>query len=180
MTNATPTVGSGSVIWSGKPWIAPDAVVRTVVVIVAALLVVWLEFMSGIANNSIAGLSLSAWTVIVFFFVWLLSLTDLLVQRAVNTYVLRNDSLEIRTGIFTLRSSMIAPSGFSDLEVVQSVTGRALGFGDIILRLQSEVDRKMVKVRNPMKVGDQIRSIMARPIVRVEQPVQQTEQKSAT
>jgi hypothetical protein len=38
-----------------------------------------------------------------------------------------------------------------------------------------------MKVRNPMTVGDQIRSIMARPIVRIEKPAeQQTEQKSGT
>jgi uncharacterized membrane protein YdbT with pleckstrin-like domain len=155
-------------------------VVRTIVVIIVALVVVWLEFLSGIANSNIVGLPAVVWTVIVFFFVWLLSLTDLLVQRAANTYILRNDSLELKAGIVTLRSYMIVPSGFSDLEVVQSVTGRALGYGDIIIRLESEVERRLVKVRDPMRVGDQIRSIMARPIVRIEQSQQQTEQKSGT
>ncbi len=168
LTTPSPTVGSGSVIWSGKPWIMPAAIIRTIMIIVVALIIVWLEFFLGVADSGIVGLQLVVWTVIVFFFVWLLSLMGLLVQRAANRYVLRNDSLEVKTGLLGLRSSMIVPSGFSDLEVVQSVMGRALDYGDIILRLQSEVDRKMVKVRSPLNVGDQIRSVMARPIVRIE------------
>jgi len=65
---------------------------------------------------------------------------------------------------------MLSPSGFSDLEVVRSVSARIVNSGDIIIRTQSETDsvRKMVRVRNPLKAADQIREVMARPMVRID------------
>jgi hypothetical protein len=65
---------------------------------------------------------------------------------------------------------MIVASGFSDLEVTESVTGRMLNYGNIVVRLQSETAQKMVLVREPIKVGAQIRTVLARPIVRLENP----------
>jgi Bacterial PH domain len=94
----------------------------------------------------------------------------LVLLRASNTYVLRNDSLEIRSGILTSKSFVLSPSGFSDLEVIRSVSARIVNSGDIIIRTQSETDsvRRMVRVRNPLAVADQIREVMARPIVRID------------
>jgi hypothetical protein len=42
--------------------------------------------------------------------------------------------------------------------------------GDIIIETQSEADNveKMRRVRHPLRVADQIREVMARPIVRIE------------
>ena len=65
---------------------------------------------------------------------------------------------------------MIISSGFSDLEVIKTILGRILNSGDIVVRTQSEGDweKRMVKVRNPSKVADEIREVMTKPVVRVE------------
>jgi uncharacterized membrane protein YdbT with pleckstrin-like domain len=117
------------------------------------------------------------WTAFAFFLIWVFSLVHLLLVRASNTYVLRNDSLEIRTGILTSRSFVVAASGFADMEVTKSIIGRILNSGDIIIRTQAESgsDKIMQTIRNPMKVSGQIREVMSKPIVRIEgQPPTET------
>lgn len=169
------SVGSRSVLWSGKPWIVPSAVTRSVTVFVVAAVVFSLELSFDMAFRMIPGLSsinvpVIVWTGLVLFLAWILSLVHLLLLRASITYVLRDDSLEIRSGIVTSRSFVVTASGFSDLEVIRTVSARIVGSGDIIIRTQSETDsvKRMQKVRNPLKVADQIREVMAKPIVRIE------------
>jgi uncharacterized membrane protein YdbT with pleckstrin-like domain len=94
----TSDAGFGSVVWSSKPWIVPAAVARTIAVVLVGFVFVWLEYASG---DVLAGINIVTWTVIAFFLVWLIGLFGLLVERATNTYTLKNDSLEIRTGILT-------------------------------------------------------------------------------
>jgi membrane protein YdbS with pleckstrin-like domain len=127
-------------VWSGKPWILPSVVARTVVVLAVAVLVFWVEVVFNIAFSTILGLQVILWTAFLLFVAWLLSLVYLLLLRASNQYILRNDSLEIRNGIFATKSFVIVPSGFSDLEVDRSVSGRILNMGNIIIRSQSESD----------------------------------------
>lgn len=159
-----------SVLWTGKPWILPGALVRSISVAVIAVVVFWLELFSGIAGDNIVGVPVILWTGLVFFVIWLFSLLHLVLLRASHTYILRNDSLEIRSGILTSKSFVLSPSGFSDLEVIRSVSARIVNSGDIIIRTQSETDsvRKMVRIRNPLKAADQIREVMARPMVRID------------
>jgi membrane protein YdbS with pleckstrin-like domain len=159
-------------LWEGRPWILPSAVARTVALVLIAILIFWFELYSGIAYETVLNVQIALWTVLVLFLVWIVSLSNLFLMRASHRYVLRNDSLEIKTGIASLRQFVIVPSGFSDLEVIQSVMERALNYGSIIVHSQSETDsdRRMVKVRNPSKVAEQIRYVMARPIVRLEKP----------
>jgi len=161
---------SHSVLWTGQPWIFPGAIVRTLFLVVIAAVVLWLEFYVGIAYDNIVGVQVMLWTGLVFFVIWLFSLLHLVLLRASHTYILRNDSLEIRSGILTSTSFVLSPSGFSDFEVIRSVSARIVNSGDIIIRTQSETDsvRKMVRVRNPLAVADQIREVMARPIVRID------------
>jgi hypothetical protein len=66
------------------------------------------------------------------------------------------------------RSFVIAPSGFSDLEVDRSVTGRILNVGNITVHSQSESDVLMVRVRDPLNVSKRTREVLSRPIVRIE------------
>ncbi len=167
-----PSLSSGSVLWSGKPWIFPNVLARSIVAVAIGILVFWFELRFGFAYVSILNVQAIFWTGLVLFLAWILSLGHLLVLRASHVYVLRNDSLEIRTGILRLRSYVIVPFGFSDLEVTQSVFERIINSGKIVIHSESErdVDRKMVKVRNPMKVAEQIRYVMAREIVRMEKP----------
>lgn len=163
-----------SMLWVGRPWILPAAVARTIVVIVVGALIIWLEFATGTANDTIFGFSTVLWTALVFLVVWLISLAGFLVERATNLYTLKNDSLEIQSGIATSRSVVLVASGFSDLEVVRGIAGRIFGYGDIVIRMQSERDSQkvMAKIRDPLKVGEQIRYVMGRPVVRVESQLQ--------
>ncbi len=163
--------GSGSVVWRGRPWIVPAAIAHSLVAISVAIIFVWIEYATGTAGFVFLGLNVAVWTVLAIFVIWLVSLTDLFVERATNAYVLRNDGLEIRTGILTSRSFVVVASGFSDLEVVRGVVGRIIEYGDIIIHTQSETmgQKIMIKVRDPLHVADQIRYVMGRPMVRVEQ-----------
>jgi membrane protein YdbS with pleckstrin-like domain len=161
---------------TGKPWITPAVVARTLIVIVVAIAVILLELILNL-QYSLLNLPLMLWTAFAFFLIWVFSLVHLLLVWASNTYVLRNDSLEIRTGILTSRSFIVAATGFADMEVTKSIIGRILNFGDIIIRTQDEsgADKIMQTIRNPMKVSGQIREVMSRPIVRIEgQPPTET------
>jgi uncharacterized membrane protein YdbT with pleckstrin-like domain len=157
------------VLWTGKPWILPGALARSILIAVIAVVVSWFEFYLGVAPQVVV-VPVILWTGLLFLVLWLFSLLHLVLLRASSTYILRDDSLEIRSGILTSRSFMISPSGFSDLEVVRSISARIVNSGDIIIRTQSETDgeRKMVRIRNPMKPADQIRQVMSRPIVRID------------
>lgn len=140
---------SSSPIWTGKPWILPSAIVRTVIVWVVAIFVMWLES-AFIGYVPSAGLPFLWWwwTAFLFLLVWLFSLVHLLLLRASNNYVLRNDSLEVTRGILATKSFVISPSGFADLQVNRSISGRLVDSGDIIIRSQSESDVLMVRVRD--------------------------------
>ncbi len=161
---------SRSMLWTGKPWILPDALGRGILIIAIAVVVSWLELFFGLAFNSFLNIPLILWTGLAFCLIWIVSLTHLLLLRASNTYILRNDSLEIRTGILTSKSFTVASSGFADMEVIRSLSGRILNLGNIVIRTQheSETDKKLQKVRNPLKVADQIREVMAKPMMRIE------------
>lgn len=165
-------------IWTGKPWILPSASVRTIMVLVVAIATSWLE-LSYLADVSdpLLKMPILYWTILAFFIIWVASLVHLLLLRASNTYILRNDSLEVRYGIISSKSFMLSPSGFSDLEVVRSVWGRITGMGDMVVRTQGERDVTMVMVKHPLYVGDKIREVMARPIVRIEGPEPGEEKK---
>lgn len=156
-------------LWIGKPWILPNVLSRSILVVVIAAVISWLEFLfDDVAYNTrILGIPVILWTAFAFFLVWLVSLTHLLLLRASNTYILRNDGLEVRTGILSSKSYVVAPAGFSDLEVTISISGRIVNSGNIIVRTQGDYDITMIKVRKPLKVAGQIREVMARPTVRV-------------
>jgi hypothetical protein len=66
---------------------------------------------------------------------------------------------------------MIVPSGFSDLEVIRSISSRIYNTGDITIKTQSERDfaKKMVKVRDPVRVANLIRDVMARQIFKLDE-----------
>lgn len=165
-------------LWTGKPWILPNVLARSILAAVAAVVISWLEFYFNVESNTqILNLPIVLWTALAIFLVWVLSLTHLLVLRASNTYILRNDGLEVRTGILTSKSFVVAPAGFSDLEVTRSVSGRIVNSGNILVRTQGDSNIKMVKVRKPLKVADQIREVMARPTVRIEGQEPVTEKK---
>ena len=168
MSASSKLVVPGTVVWIGKPWVVPVAIIRTVTIIIVAILFMWLEVYSGSASTSLAGLPLYGWTLLVFSVIWLISLVDLAIFWASNTYVLRQDGLEVRRGIIRLHSFVVTPSGFGDLLVYQSVGGRIFGYGDLTVNSQGERETKLALVRSPFKTADTVRDIMGKPVVRVE------------
>ena len=157
-------------MWYGKPWIVPAAIIRTVTVIVVAIIFLWLELYFGDALIGFVGLPVWAWTLSAFALIWLVSVIDLLIFRLSNTYVLRQDGLEVRRGILRLHSFVVTPSGFGDLLVYQSIGGRIFGYGDITVNSQGERETKLLLVRQPFVIADTMRDIMGKPIVRLENP----------
>lgn len=156
-------------LWKGRPWILPSLLGKSVLVIVVASVISWLEFYFKIADwTPFLNVPTLLWTALAVLFVWLVSVTRLLALRASHIYILRNDGLEVRLGIISSKSFVIAPAGFSDLEVTRSISSRILNTGDITVRTQGENDIKMMRVKNPLIVADRIREVMARPVVRLE------------
>ena len=155
------------VLWTGKPWIFPGLLARSILIIVAIVVVSWLELSLNVTNVHLLSQPLTLWTGLVIFLTWIVSLAHLLSLAVSNTYILRNDSLEVRVGVLSSKSFVIAPTGFSDLEVTRSISARFVNSGNIIIRTQGERDMRMERVRNVLKVADQIREVMSRPIVRI-------------
>lgn len=170
MVSSSSHVTHGTVVWYGKPWIVPIAIVRTVTVVLFAIIFLFLEMFGGIAFTVIAGSTVFLWTLLAFSLIWVLSMLDLLVYWASHSYVLRQDGLEIRRGIIRLHSFVVTPSGFGDLMVYQSLGGRIFGYGEITVNSQGERQTKLSLVRSPFTTADTIRDIMGKPIVRVENP----------
>jgi uncharacterized membrane protein YdbT with pleckstrin-like domain len=161
-------IAHGAVVWYGKPWVVPASVVRTVSIILAALLILFLEMLVGVALVVVTGLTVYLWTLLLFALIWIFSLLDLLFFWASHSYQLRQDGLEIRRGIIRLHSFVVTPSGFGDLMVYQSLGGRIFGYGEITVNSQGERQTKLKLVRSPFTTADTIRDIMGKPIVRVE------------
>ena len=160
----------GQVVWVGKPWVVPAAIIRTVTVFVFAIIFLFLEVYFNVFSYHLI-LPLWAWTALVFAVIWLVSMLDLLVFWASNNYILRQDGLEIRRGIIRLHSFVVTPMGFGDLLVYQSVGGRIFGYGDITVNSQGERQTELLNVRHPFEVADTIRDIMGKPIVRLNSAV---------
>ncbi len=171
MPDSSRRVVHGEVVWVGKPWIVPAAILRTIAAIVVAIIFVWLEIYAGVAYDLLGGLALWLWTILVFAVIWLVSLLDLLIVWASNTYILRQDGLEIRRGIIRLNSFVVTPSGFGDLLVYQGIGGRIFNYGDITVNSQGERQTCLFLVRAPFSAADTIRDIMGKPVVRVEDHV---------
>ena len=167
--STTPNEQYGSSLWTGSPWILPNAVARTILILLLAICVVWLEFVFGGDFPAIFGLPIWTLTLILFLVVWIASLAPLLLIRSSNKYTLRSGSLEVKTGIASTKNFVLSPSGFSDLEVTQSVIGRMVNYGDITIHTQSERTATMKMVKDVNRVASQIRDTMGRPIVRIEE-----------
>jgi uncharacterized membrane protein YdbT with pleckstrin-like domain len=168
LTSNSKQEAHGTVVWAGKPWIVPAAIIRTITVIVFAILFLWLELLSGGASAGLLGLPIWGWTFLAFTLIWLVSMLELLVFRVSHSYVLRQDGLEVRYGIIRLHSFVVTPSGFGDLLVYQSIGGRIFGYGELTVNSQGERETKLMLVRHPFAVADTMRDIMGKPIVRVE------------
>jgi uncharacterized membrane protein YdbT with pleckstrin-like domain len=158
-------------VWRGRPWILPYAAIRTILVAVIAGGMLFVENSMDVLFLPKYGLRILDWTLIAFLLVWILLVFNLLVLRYTNRYVLRVDSLEIKIGLLTTKTSVIVPTGFSDLEVIRSISSRVFGIGDLTIKTQSERDftKRMVMVRDPVRVANLIRDVMARQFFKLDE-----------
>ena len=165
------TKDSDQEIWRGRPWIVPYAGVRTIVVAIFAAAALFLEISMGYLYVPAFGSLVMVWTLLAFFVIWILVIFNMLVLRSTHLYILRADSLEIKTGLLTTKTSVIVPTGFSDLEVIRSISSRIFKTGNIIIKTQSEKDytKRMVMVKDPMRVANLIRDVMARQIFKLDE-----------
>ncbi|MCW3994605.1 MAG: hypothetical protein NWE98_00440 [Candidatus Bathyarchaeota archaeon] len=159
----------GVAIWVGKPWVTPIAIFRTLGIVIVAILFLLVENYFGIAIAYVVGMPLYLWTLLAFAIIWLVAMIGLLIFWASNSYVLRQDGLEIRRGIVRLHSFVVTPAGFGDLMVDQSLGGRIFGYGDLTVNSQGERETRLRLVRSPFNRADIIRDIMGKPIVRFEE-----------
>ncbi len=163
-------------LWSGRPWVLPAILGKSIAVTAVSVLVFWVEFWFGIAYFSAPLMPFMWWTALALLIAWLASTIRPLLLRASNLYVLREDGLEVRVGVVTSRSFVVSPAGFSDLEVVRSFSGRMVGSGNIVIHTQGDSDIRMERVRCPLKVAARIREVMGRPYMRMAKPEAVSEQ----
>lgn len=155
-------------IWSDKPWILPSIIIRGIASVIFALLLAWLEVQFKVAAQMVIGIRLDIWTYSIIFIVWFVSASGFLLLRASNFYILRQNSIEIIYGVVSKRSFLIAATGFSELEVVRSVTDRLLNMGQIVVISDSGRKVKLRNIRSPIEVSNMIREAMTKPVVRLE------------
>jgi len=153
-------------LWCGRPWVLPAVLSRSIIVIAVAVLAFWLEFLFGVAYFSAPIMPIIAWTALALFIAWLASTVRSFLLRASNLYVLKEDGLEVRVGVVTSKSFVVSPVGFSDLEIVRSLSARIVNSGEIIIHTQGDSDIRMERVRSPLKVAAQIREVMGRSFAR--------------
>ncbi len=132
-----------------------------------AAIFIFLELVVGVAFLAI-GLEIYLLTLLAFCLIWVASVLHLPIYRASNSYILRQDGLEVRRGIVGVNSFVVTRSGFGDLLLYQSLGGRIFGYGTLIINSQGERQTKLFLVHDPFKIADLVRDVMGKPIVRIE------------
>jgi len=151
------------VIWEGSPWILPGLVGLTIGFAALAISLTWVE----LAILKVGSLEIVGATFALIFLLWLVGAMRLGLDKWSSHYALRGSSLEVRRGIVGKKIFTLSAAGFSDLEVIKSLTGRILNTGTIIMETNSDRDLKLVRIRDPIKVSSMIRQVMTVPMVRV-------------
>jgi hypothetical protein len=177
MRNTT-IVQESDVLWRGHPWVAPAFLGYTAAALAGAIILTWLEVSFGIAFLSGFSLPLLLLTYLLIFLLWVVSALNLAALRASSAYTLRGSSLEIAHGILGKKIFTLSAAGFSDLEVIQGLSGRVLNMGDIIMETDSRRDLRMRRVRDPIKVSAMIRQVMTTPMVRISPELMRVQEKA--
>ncbi|MDG6983105.1 MAG: PH domain-containing protein [Nitrososphaerota archaeon] len=159
--------GDKDVVWSGRPWIGPSAVARTIGAALAAVVAFVALSALGLLGLSVLGIPLFAIAAGILAFAWLASIAGLIVMRASYRYVLRQSSVEVDRGIVSRRSLVVSPSAFAELEVEQGVMGRMMNYGSLEVRSQGGQQLNLWLIRDPKGVSTRIREVMTVPTVKV-------------
>ncbi len=155
------------VLWTGRPWIGPALALRTVGVIILAVILSYLLVLAGFFYTPIGVFPLFLLLYGLLGLVWILMLIGLFVKRASYRYVLRRTTLEVDEGIARRKQLVVSPTGFSELEVDQGIVGRMLNYGSIEVRSQGSQQLNLSLIRNPKDVAAKIRDVMSTPTVRI-------------
>lgn len=156
---------SNDLIWIGRPWIGHTLSLRTVLVVAAAMVLIWLEFRYEIAWQIHFGIENFLWTIVAATVFWIILAVATLSKRQSHQYMLHKDSLEFKTGIVGRKSIVFSPIDFTNLELRQSLFQRAIGIGDITVRFNSGHAVTMKSIRRPTEVSGMIRNVMTKPRV---------------
>ena len=155
------------IIWSGRPWIGPSVLLRTILVIVAGILSFAILSSLGVLTSSVLAIPVYVLVIGILAIAWLGSMSGLFIMRASFKYVLRRNSVEVDQGIARKKSLIVSPSGFSELEVDQGIVGRLLNYGSLEVRSQGGQQLNLMLIRNPKEVSARIRDVMTTPTVRI-------------
>jgi hypothetical protein len=151
------------VIWEGSPWILPGLVGLTIEAVALTIFLTWTE----LALLKVGSIEIVGATYALIGLLWLTGATRLALVKWSNHYALRGSSLEVRRGILGKNIFTLSAAGFSDLEVIKSLSGRVLNMGTIMMETNSERDLKLVRIQDPIRVSSMIRQVMTVPMVRV-------------
>jgi uncharacterized membrane protein YdbT with pleckstrin-like domain len=154
------------VLWRGRPWIMPQVVGATILVVALGIIAIWLEFILEDAFIPVLGIALIYWTFLVLGILWLILVLRYVLQRATERYTLRKIGMEVERGILSKRNIVLSTGGFSDMQVIRSIIGRLLNVGDIVIRSEGEHDIRLKKIQRPVEIMGQIRDVMSRPLVK--------------
>ena len=157
-----------AILWRGKPWIGLRVAGFTILAIAIAIALTWVELFFGVAGIPILGLNPMFWTYVIIFLAWLFPIFRLLIIKASHTYILRDTSLSVETGLLNKRTTVVSSGGFAELEVIRSILGRVVNVGDIKIRSEGETTVRLKHVRRPVEVSNMIRDVMTRPVFRAE------------
>jgi len=158
---------SGDLVWEGHPSIGHSVSIRTLLVLGVAIVLMWLELRFGIAWKTHFVFQNILWTTVALAVFWIIVLVPLFSKRSSHKYVLRKDSLEVRTGIVGKKSVVLSPVNFSNLELRQSFAQRTIGIGDITVRFNSGHTVSVKSIRRPTAVSGMIREVMTRPRIQL-------------
>jgi uncharacterized membrane protein YdbT with pleckstrin-like domain len=158
---------ASQVVWEGHPWVVPGLIGLTIEVVALAIILSWVEIVTGAGFQSLLTVPLLGWTYAAVFVIWLAGALRLALIRASSHYTLRGSSLEIQHGILSRRIFTVSAAGFSDLQVIKSIVGRILNTGTIVIETDSNRDIKLNMVHDPVPVSRRIREVMTVPLVRV-------------
>jgi uncharacterized membrane protein YdbT with pleckstrin-like domain len=145
----------------------PALVGLTIEALALAIVLSWGELLAHVAFRDVGPITVLDATLAIAFLIWLGGSLRLAIIRATHRYTLRGSSLEIQSGLVSKRIFTVSAAGFSDLEVIKSVTGRLLNMGTIMVETDSHRDLRLINIRDPIKVSAMIRQVMTVPTVRM-------------
>jgi hypothetical protein len=151
------------VVWEASPWVLPGLVGITVEALAIAISLAWVE----LAILKVGSFDTVGATLALISLFWLFGAVRLALVKWSSHYALRGSSLEVRHGILGKKIFTLSAAGFSDLEVIKSLTGRILNTGTIVMETNSDRDLKLVRIRDPIRVSAMMRQVMTVPMVRV-------------